>query len=113
VCYVRELRHFKSRATCHCKLSRDVRYRVMPATNMVPIEAALAGLDSLSPNDDYVYSDIAVRHGVDRRTLARRHQGITTSQDDKTPRQQKPTPWQGKELLSWIDNEHKSCIPPT
>jgi hypothetical protein len=43
------------------------------ATSMLPITAALAELDSLGPDDDYVYIEIANRHGVDRRTLARRY----------------------------------------
>jgi hypothetical protein len=69
------------------------------ATNMLPINAALAELDSLGPDDNYVYTEIAARHGVDRRTLARRHQGITKSHDNKNSRQQNLTPWQKKELL--------------
>ena len=82
------------------------------ATSMLPITAALAELDSLGPDDDYVYTEIANRHGVDRRTLARRHQGITKSHDDKNSRQQNLTPWQEKELLLWINNEHKRGFPP-
>ena len=82
------------------------------ATNMLPINAALAELDSLGPEDNFIYSDIAARYGVDRRTLARRHQGITRSHDDKKSKQQNLTPWQEKELLLWVNNEHKRGFPP-
>jgi hypothetical protein len=33
-------------------------------TNMLPINAALAELDSLGPDDDYAYTEIAARHDL-------------------------------------------------
>jgi len=44
------------------------------ATSMLPIDAALAELDSLGPDDDCVYTEMVNRHSVDCRTLVRRHQ---------------------------------------
>jgi hypothetical protein len=40
---------------------------------MSSIEAALAAIESLEPREKLVYTQIAAKYGVDRRTLARRH----------------------------------------
>ena len=37
------------------------------------IEAALAAIESLKPGEKLIYTDITVKYGVDRRTLAWRH----------------------------------------
>jgi hypothetical protein len=41
---------------------------------MSSIEVALAAIESLKPGEKLVYTEIAAKYGVDRRTLARRHQ---------------------------------------
>jgi hypothetical protein len=48
---------------------------------MSSIEAALAAIESLEPREKLVYTQIAAKYSVDRRTLARRHQGATISRD--------------------------------
>jgi hypothetical protein len=40
---------------------------------MSSIEAALAAIESLEPREKLVYTQIAAKYSVDRRTLARRH----------------------------------------
>jgi hypothetical protein len=40
---------------------------------MSSIEAALAAIESLEPGEKLVYTQIAAKYSVDRRTLARRH----------------------------------------
>ena len=46
---------------------------------MSPIEAAIAAIESLGPNEKFSYRQIATQYGCDRTTLARRHQGILGS----------------------------------
>ncbi|KAF2844104.1 hypothetical protein T440DRAFT_52494 [Plenodomus tracheiphilus IPT5] len=55
---------------------------------MDPIEAALAAIESLKPGEKLNYTRIAKVYGVERRTLARRHQGITASRNHKAENQQ-------------------------
>jgi hypothetical protein len=40
---------------------------------MSSIKAALAAIESLEPGEKLVYTQIAVKYSVDRRTLARRY----------------------------------------
>lgn len=56
------------------------------ATGLLPTNAALAELNSLGLKNDCFYMEIAARHGIDRRKLVRRHQGIIKSHDDKHSR---------------------------
>jgi hypothetical protein len=42
---------------------------------MTPIEEALAAIESREPGDDLVYQEYADWFGVNRVTLAQRHQG--------------------------------------
>jgi hypothetical protein len=48
---------------------------------MGSIEAAIAAIEALKPGEKLVYTHIAEKYSVDRRTLARRHQGLSTSRD--------------------------------
>ena len=41
------------------------------------IQEAIREIGSREPGDDFRYREVARRHNVDRRTLARRHQGVT------------------------------------
>jgi transposase-like protein len=46
---------------------------------MSSIEAALAAIESLKPGEKLNYTQIAKQYGVERSTLARRHQGTSVS----------------------------------
>ncbi|KAH5177126.1 hypothetical protein HBI67_211460 [Parastagonospora nodorum] len=80
---------------------------------MSSIEAALAAIELLEPGEKIVYTQIAARYGVDRRTLARRHQGATISRDAQAQNQQALHPQQEKELLRYIKRLTRQGLPPT
>jgi hypothetical protein len=80
---------------------------------MSSIEAALAAIESLEPGEKLVYTQIAAKYGVDRRTLARRHQGATISRDAQAENQQALHPQQEKELLRYIERLTRQGLPPT
>jgi hypothetical protein len=50
---------------------------------MAPIDEAIEYLKSLGSGEDFLYQDVAKNFGVDRRTLARRHKGLTQSMTTK------------------------------
>jgi hypothetical protein len=80
---------------------------------MSSIEAALAAIESLEPGEKLIYTQIAAKYGVDRRTLARRHQGATISRDAQAQNQQALHPQQEKELLRYIERLTRQGLPPT
>jgi hypothetical protein len=55
---------------------------------MEPIDAALTAIEALEPGEKLVYTQIAKRSSVNRITLARRHQGLTTSRAIRYQNQQ-------------------------
>ncbi|KAH7548763.1 hypothetical protein BM1_10929 [Bipolaris maydis] len=65
---------------------------------MQPIDAALAAIDALKPNEKLVYSQIAKKYGVDPGTLSRRH---------------RVHPQHEAELIDYIDRLTKRGLPPT
>ncbi|KAF1828180.1 hypothetical protein BDW02DRAFT_513020 [Decorospora gaudefroyi] len=74
---------------------------------MEPIEVALADMDALKPGEKLVYTQVAKRFSVDRRILARRHQGLTTSRAICYQNQQALHPRQEIELIQCIDRTSK------
>jgi hypothetical protein len=80
---------------------------------MSSIEAALAAIESLKPGEKLVYTDIAAKYGVDRRTLARRHQCVTASCSTKAADQRALQPQQELELLKYIKQLTERGLPPT
>ncbi|KAF1934943.1 hypothetical protein EJ02DRAFT_362598 [Clathrospora elynae] len=80
---------------------------------MEPIEAALAALESLKPGDKISYTQIAAKHGVGHKTLAQRHQGISTSQATWAENQRALHPHQKQELLQYIECLTRQGLPPT
>ncbi|RYN27486.1 hypothetical protein AA0114_g12537, partial [Alternaria tenuissima] len=44
---------------------------------MNPIQEAIGEIESREPGDHFTYTEVARRYNIDRRTLARRHQGVT------------------------------------
>jgi hypothetical protein len=81
--------------------------------NMSPIEATLAAIESLKPREKLVHTQIAARYGVDRRTLARRHQGSSSSREPEGQNRRALHPHQESELLRYIERLTKQGLPPT
>jgi hypothetical protein len=80
---------------------------------MSPIQAALAAIESLKPREKLVYTHIAARYGVDRRTLARRHQGSSSSRELEGQNRRALHPHQELELLRYIERLTRQGLPPT
>ena len=66
---------------------------------MPGIDEALAEIDSLESGKDIVYTQIAKKHGVDRSTLARRHQRVQVPREVADRKQTKLTQQQEEELI--------------
>jgi hypothetical protein len=77
------------------------------------IEAALAAIKALEPGEPLVCTHIAATYGVDRRTLARRHQRVVSSRSIKAQNQQALHPQQELELLRYIERLTRQDLPPT
>jgi hypothetical protein len=110
----------------YCVRARDARSRVTPdrdktaqtstrnnSTTIAPIDEALAAIEALGPEEKLVYQKIADQYGVDRSTLARRHQRVQNSQEVKHSSQQKLTLQQEAELVKYIEELTARRIPPT
>ena len=80
---------------------------------MGSLEAALTAIESLAPGESINYSKIAREYGVVRSTLARRHQAQTRSPTTKNINQQKLSPQQEKELISYIITLTQRGLLPT
>jgi hypothetical protein len=66
---------------------------------MDPYQAAIDEIELLGLGEDFSYTEIATRHGLDRSALSQRHQGKTQPRQVKNFRQQKLTPEQEIELV--------------
>jgi hypothetical protein len=82
-------------------------------TNMDPINAALAAIESRGPGESFTYSDIARKYGVVRSTLARRHQGTTLPRSEGYENQQNLNQHQEAELVRYIQRLTERGLPPT
>jgi hypothetical protein len=80
---------------------------------MSPIEAALAAIDARGPGEQFSYRQVAKEYGCNRTTLARRHQGVSTSCATKAANQQALYPQQEQELLQYIKVLTQRGLPPT
>jgi hypothetical protein len=80
---------------------------------MSPIEAALAAIEARDTTQPLVYTHFANQFGVDRRTLARRHQRITSSRASKELEQYAVHPQQELELVRYINQLTERGLPPT
>ena len=83
------------------------------STTMAPIDDALAAINALEPGEKLVYQKIANQFGVDRLTLAQRHRGVQAPPQIKNLNQQKLTPQQEDELVTYIGELTARHIPPT
>ncbi|KAF1350515.1 hypothetical protein EJ07DRAFT_138709 [Lizonia empirigonia] len=77
------------------------------------INEAIAAIESREPGDDLVYQEYADWFGVDRCTLARRHQGRQGTRQAKIFDQKKLTPAQEEELILYIRDLTRRGLPPT
>ncbi|PVH90466.1 hypothetical protein DM02DRAFT_467674, partial [Periconia macrospinosa] len=66
------------------------------------MDDALTYIDSLPPGTQWSYVKIAAQFGVERTTLARRHQGKSTSRTTKYSNQLKLSPQQEDYLVKYI-----------
>jgi hypothetical protein len=80
---------------------------------MSSIEAALAAIESLQPGEQFSYRKIAAKYCCNRTTLARRHQGISSSSAIRQENQQALYPQQEQELLRYIERLIRQGLPPT
>jgi hypothetical protein len=77
---------------------------------MDPVQKAIKEIESREEGASFSYREVAKKYGVDRRTLARRHQGQT---------QPRPIahlslhPQHKTELIRYIKTLTKRRIPPT
>jgi hypothetical protein len=65
---------------------------------MSPIDAAIEEIKSLAPGEKFSYKKIAEKYGVERTTLARRHQAKNQPRSVKNLQQRAVTPAQEQEL---------------
>jgi hypothetical protein len=77
------------------------------------IEAALAAIDARDPTQPLVYTQFANQFGVDRRTLARRHQRVTGSRATQYENLRAVHPQQELELVRYINQLTERGLPPT
>ncbi|KAF1354536.1 hypothetical protein EJ07DRAFT_66651, partial [Lizonia empirigonia] len=77
------------------------------------INEAIAAIELCEPGDDLVYQEYADWFGVDRCTLARRHQGRQGTRQAKIFDQKKLTPAQEEELILYIRDLTRRGLPPT
>ena len=91
------------------------------STNMCRIEAALRYLELLKPGEQFTYTNVAEEFGVERSTLAQRHQGISTSRATRLQNQQQLHPQQEiqlpiyrrpfqERLISYKEYDSKFCL---
>jgi hypothetical protein len=77
------------------------------------INEALAERRAAEPGEPIPYTHLAEKHNVWRSTLSRRDQGIHASREDKAHAQQKLTPQQEAELVTYIEGLTIRHLPPT
>lgn len=80
---------------------------------MDSIEAAIAAIDSQDPKEQLSYRAAAKKFGVNRITLARRHQGKTRSNAEEAQHRMHLSPQQELELMRYIQGLSKRGLPPT
>ncbi|KAF1963881.1 hypothetical protein BU23DRAFT_640646 [Bimuria novae-zelandiae CBS 107.79] len=80
---------------------------------MDPIQAAIDEIESREQGEDFSYTEVATRYGINRSTLSRRHRGVTASRAATTNDQQKLNLQQEQELVRYIKGLTERHIPPT
>jgi hypothetical protein len=77
---------------------------------MDPIQKAIEEIESREPGDDFSYNKVAAKYGVERSTLARRHQGLSTT---RNAAHQVLHPEHEAELVQYIRTLHERSVSPT
>jgi hypothetical protein len=80
---------------------------------MSAINAALAAIESLKPEESFSYAQIARDFGVEPTTLARRHRGASSTRNIKIQNQLALHPQQEEQLVRYIQRLTEQGIPPT
>ncbi|KAF1354404.1 hypothetical protein EJ07DRAFT_133050 [Lizonia empirigonia] len=80
---------------------------------MDPIDKAVEDMELRGPGEDLSYTDLAVKHGVSRKTVTQRIQGKSTSVDVKNLNQRLLTQHQEAELVRYINELTERRLPPT
>ncbi|KAF2818743.1 hypothetical protein CC86DRAFT_241183, partial [Ophiobolus disseminans] len=80
---------------------------------MSSIEAALAAIELLKPGEKLVYTQIAAEYKVDRRTLAQRHQGASSSRELNGQNRRALHPHQEQELLRYVERLTRQGLSPS
>lgn len=79
----------------------------------MPLEEALAELDSLKPGEHFSYQALAKKHGCVRSTLTRRHRGLNASRATKARRQRLLHPRDEVEVVQYIRGLTERHLMPT
>ncbi|KNG48771.1 pogo transposable [Stemphylium lycopersici] len=77
---------------------------------MDPIQEAIEYIESHEPGDDFSYTKVAAHFGVERSTLARRHQGV---HNQRGVSQRSLHPEREAELVRYIETLTERRLPPT
>jgi hypothetical protein len=77
---------------------------------MDPIQEAIEYIKSHEPGDDFSYTKVAAQFGVERSTLARRHQGV---HDQRGVSHRSLHPEREAELVRYIETLTERRLPPT
>ncbi|PVH92631.1 hypothetical protein DM02DRAFT_478718, partial [Periconia macrospinosa] len=80
---------------------------------MAPIDDALAYIDTFEAGEHPPYREIGRKFGVDRTTLAQRHQGKTQSRDSAANNRYKLSTQQENTLVKYIRLLTDRRLPPT
>jgi hypothetical protein len=80
---------------------------------MPGLSDALAEIHSLDPSEQFTYTKIAEKHGVDRSTLARKHRGVQGSRRVANDNQKKLNHQQESDLVKYILQLSERHLPPT
>jgi transposase-like protein len=83
------------------------------STNIDPIQEAISDIKSRASGEAFSYRKVAQKWGVNRTTLARRHQGVQADRAGGGQKHQKLSPQQEDELCKYIEGLTKQGLPPT
>jgi hypothetical protein len=83
------------------------------STNIHSILDAITAVNAHKAGDKPLYRQTAKSFGVDRTTLARRHQGKTRSHAGEAQQRMLLSPQQEKQLVGYIEKLEKRGLPPT
>lgn len=83
------------------------------STTIASINKALKYLKSLSPREDFEYTKVAAKFGVDRSTLSRRHRGLTQPRATSYNDRRNLTTTEEAELVRYMEGLSERHMPPT